>query len=143
MKTRFGGLLAIPAAAVSMLPALGCPLCWPGYAALLSSLGLGFLASARYLFPLTIALLGLALTGLAIQARRQGSAPLMLASVASVAIVLGKFAFDFKLATYTGVALLLVSSALSVIRGREGSSVCAECVSSPGTKSNRHAAPGR
>jgi mercuric ion transport protein len=143
MKTRFGGLLAIPAAAASMLPALGCPLCWPGYAALLSSLGLGFLASARYLFPLTIALLGLALTGLAIQARRQGSAPLMLASVASVAIVLGKFAFDFKLATYTGVALLLVSSALSVIRGREGSSVCAECASSPGTKSNRHAAPGR
>jgi mercuric ion transport protein len=131
MKTRFG-LLVIPAVAASMLPALGCPLCWPGYAALLSSFGLGFLASAHYLFPLTIALLGLALMGLAIQARRQGLAPLMLASAASLAIVLGKFAFDFNVATYAGVALLLVSSALSVIRGREVSSVCAECASNPG-----------
>jgi len=85
IKARLG-FLAIPAAIASMLPVLGCPLCWPGYAALLSPLGLGFLASAPYLLPLTIALLGIALAGLAIQARRQGFIPLMLAVAAGAAI---------------------------------------------------------
>jgi mercuric ion transport protein len=142
MKTRLG-LLAFPAAIASMLPVLGCPLCWPGYAALLSSLGLGFLASARYLFPLTVALLGIALVGLAIQARRQGLMPIMLASVASAAIVLGKFVLDWSSATYAGVALLLLASALSVIRGRQVSSVCSECVSNPDAEPTGRAASGR
>ncbi len=142
MKAKLG-FLAIPAAAASMLPVLGCPLCWPGYAALLSSLGLGFLASARYLFPLTIALLGIALVGLAIQARRQGLMPIMLASVASVAIVTGKFVVDLSAATYIGVALLLLASALSVVRGRKVPSVCAGCGSDSGKESGRHAVPGR
>ncbi|HZO80554.1 MAG TPA: hypothetical protein VFB33_02580 [Candidatus Binataceae bacterium] len=142
MKTRLG-FLAIPAAIASMLPVLGCPLCWPGYAALLSSLGLGFLASARYLLPLTIALLGIALVGLAIQARWQGLMPIMLASVASVAIVLGKFVLNLSAATYAGVALLLLASALSVIRGREASSVCSECVPNPDAESTGRAASRR
>ncbi len=142
MKAKLG-FLTIPAAAASMLPVLGCPLCWPGYAALLSSLGLGFLASARYLFPLTIVLLGIALAGLAIQARRQGLMPIILASVASVAIVTGKFVLDLSGATYAGVALLLLASALSVIRGRAASTVCAECASDPGAESNPHSVLGR
>ncbi len=142
MKTRLG-LLAIPAAAASMLPVLGCPLCWPGYAALLSSLGLGFLASARCLLALTIALLGIALFGLAIQARRQGFAPFILGSIASVAIVLGKFVLDFNVATYAGVALLLLASALSVMRGREVLSACAECASNAGTELAGRANSGR
>jgi mercuric ion transport protein len=142
MKTKLG-FLAIPAAVASMLPVLGCPLCWPGYAALLSSLGLGFLASVRYLFPLTIALLGIALAGLAIQAQRQGLMPIMLASVASVAIVTGKFVVDLSAATYAGVALLLLASALSVVRGRIVPSACAECGSDSGKESGPHAIPGR
>ncbi len=36
------GLLAVPGVVVSLLPSLTCPLCWPGYAALLSSFGLAF-----------------------------------------------------------------------------------------------------
>jgi mercuric ion transport protein len=135
-KAKFA-LLAIPAAAASMLPALGCPLCWPGYAALLSSLGLGFFASTRYLFPLTIALLALALMGLAIQGRRQGFIPLVFASIASVGIVLGKFVFDLNIATYTGIALLLLASALSMARGREAARACGDCASKPGRESNR------
>ncbi len=142
MKAKLG-FLAIPAAVASMLPVLGCPLCWAGYAALLSSLGLGFLASARYLFPLTIALLGIALAGLAIQARRQGLMPIMLASVASVAIMVGKFVLDLSAATYAGVAPLLLASALSVVRGRKVPSACADCASNLGPASTGHAVPGR
>jgi hypothetical protein len=142
MKTRLG-FFAIPVAMASMLPVLGCPLCWPGYAALLSSLGLGFLASARYLLPLTIALLGIALAGIAIQARGQGFMPLVLAAVAGAAIVVGKFVLDLSAATYAGVALLLLASALSVIRGREASGVCSDCVSNPDADSTGRAASGR
>lgn len=46
------GLLSLPGVTVSLLPKLMCPACWPAYAGLLSSLGLGFLISARYLLPL-------------------------------------------------------------------------------------------
>ncbi len=34
------GLLALPGVGVSILPKLACPLCWPAYAGLLSSIGL-------------------------------------------------------------------------------------------------------
>lgn len=55
------GLLALPSVGVSMLPKLACPACWPAYAGLLTSVGLGFLISAAYLLPLTAAFLVLAL----------------------------------------------------------------------------------
>jgi hypothetical protein len=55
------GLLALPSVAFSMLPKLACPACWPAYAGLLTSVGLGFLISTVYLLPLTIAFLVLAL----------------------------------------------------------------------------------
>ena len=54
-------LIAIPGVGVSLLPKLACPLCWPAYAGLLSSLGVGFLISTKYLLPLTVGFLSLAL----------------------------------------------------------------------------------
>jgi len=45
-------LLALPSVGVSILPKLACPACWPAYAGLLTSTGLGFLISAVYLLPL-------------------------------------------------------------------------------------------
>jgi mercuric ion transport protein len=41
-STRKQGLLALPGVGVSLLPKLTCPACWPAYAGLLSSVGLGF-----------------------------------------------------------------------------------------------------
>jgi hypothetical protein len=34
--------LALPGVGASLFPKLACPLCWPAYAGLLSSVGLGF-----------------------------------------------------------------------------------------------------
>ncbi len=111
-----------------MLPVLGCPLCWPAYAALLSSLGLGVLASARYLLPLTIALLAVALAGLGVQARRRGYAPLVLGGVATGVIMLGKFEIASSVTTYAGVVLLLAASGLTLLHDRrERSAVCVDC----------------
>ncbi len=103
LAAKWIGAAAIPAALASILPVLGCPLCWPAYAAILSSLGLGFLASARYLLPLAIALLAGALAALGVQARRRGYAPLVVGVVASGVIVLGKFELASTATTYAGV----------------------------------------
>ena len=67
------GLLTIPGVAVSLLPILACSLCWPAYAALISSLGLGFLASSTYLLPLTGALLAVAVVGLGLQIKTRAT----------------------------------------------------------------------
>jgi hypothetical protein len=60
-------VLAAPGISVSLLPKLACPACWPAYAGLVSSFGLGFLTSTMYLLPLTIAFLLLTLLPLALR----------------------------------------------------------------------------
>jgi len=53
--------LAVPGVGVSLLPKVICPFCSPAYAAVVSSLGLGFLMDTTYLLPITVAFLALAL----------------------------------------------------------------------------------
>lgn len=47
----------LPGIGVSLLPKLTRPMCWPAYAGLLTTLGLGFLMSGRYLFGVTVVFL--------------------------------------------------------------------------------------
>jgi hypothetical protein len=69
-------LFAVPGVGVSLLPKLACPLCWPAYAGILSTLGLGFLISTVYLMPLTVVVLSLAVGSLAFRAsQRRGLGP--------------------------------------------------------------------
>lgn len=44
--------LTIPGIGVALLPKLICPLCWPLYAGIVSSVGLGFLIGTAYLLPI-------------------------------------------------------------------------------------------
>src|SRR2546421_6202521 len=89
------GLLALPGVGVSLLPKLACPLCWPAYAGLLSSVGLGFLLSAAYLLPLTAGFLVIALGAMAFKANsRHGYVPFLLGIVAAAAVLLGKFRWE-------------------------------------------------
>jgi len=80
-RTWKQGLLALPGIGVSILPKLACQACWPAYAGLLSSVGLGFLISTAYLLPLTIAFLALALTALAFKARDRRGYAVVIASL--------------------------------------------------------------
>lgn len=110
-RTRKQGLLALPGIAVAMLPKLACPVCWPAYAGLLSSIGLGFLISAAYLLPLTIAFLALTLATLAYRAKaRRGFGPFWLGLFAAIGIVLGKFLWESNAAIYSSVGALVVAS---------------------------------
>ena len=111
IRTWKQGLLALPGVGVAMLPKLACPLCWPAYAGLLSSLGLGFLISTTYLLPLSAAFLILALAALAFRARkRRGYGPFLLGFIAAAAVLLGKFLWESNPMTYAAVGVLVGAS---------------------------------
>jgi hypothetical protein len=129
------GLVTIPGVVVSLLP-LACPLCWPAYAALASSLGVGFLASSTYLLPLTGVLLVVAAIGFGLQAKTKGYGPSALGLVAAAVILPGKFMIGSNLMTYTGVALLMVASAWSLAPRR--SAVSASCSTCAPSDEGRH-----
>jgi len=123
------GLLALPSVGFSMLPKLACPACWPAYAGLLSSVGLGFLVSTAYLLPLTAAFLFLAVAALVFRAnKRRGYGPFVLGLVAGSAVLLGKFAWESKLTMYSALGLLIVASLWNAwpLRDREAAT-CPEC----------------
>jgi hypothetical protein len=110
-RTWKESLMAIPGVGVSLLPKLACPLCWPAYAGLLTSVGLEFLISAKYLLPVTAAFLVLAVAALAFRAnRRHGYAPLALGVFAAVGVLVGKFSWQSNFATYAAVGLLVIAS---------------------------------
>jgi mercuric ion transport protein len=105
------GLLALPGIGVSLLPKVACPLCWPAYAGLLGSTGLGFLLSSTHLLSLTAAFLVIALAALGYRAReRRGYGPLTVGLAASVAVLTCKFVIEFSAGTYVGIGLLVLAS---------------------------------
>lgn len=123
-------LAAVPGIAFALLPKLACPACWPAYAGLLSSAGLGFLLDETYLFPLTAAFLLLAVGALAFRARtRRGYGPFMLGLAATIVVLAGKFAFGSNAAIYGGIAVLVAASVWNAwpVRGKDAG--CPACVS--------------
>jgi hypothetical protein len=116
---------------VSLLPILACSLCWPAYAALISSLGLGFLATSTYLLPLPGALVAVAVGGLGLRTKSKGYGPFVLGLVSVATILPGKFMIGSNLLTYTGVAFLVIASAWSLVPRRSAASAsCSTCAPS-------------
>ena len=110
-RTWKQSLMTIPGVGVSLLPKLACPFCWPAYAGLLSSVGLGFLMSTKYLFPITAAFLVVAVGTLAFRAHgRHGYGPFVLGLFAAVVVLAGKFWWELNPAMYAAVGLLVVAS---------------------------------
>lgn len=122
-------LIAIPGITVSLLPKLACPLCWPAYAGLLSSIGLGFLISTKYLLPLTAAFLIVALGALAFRARRRhGYGPFAIGLLASLLVVMSKFEWESNSALYGSLGLLIVGSLWNAWPTRDAQNVtCSQC----------------
>ncbi|VAW76052.1 hypothetical protein MNBD_GAMMA13-1620 [hydrothermal vent metagenome] len=111
LASLLGPLATLPGIGAALLPAITCPACWPAYAGLLSSLGLGFIDFSPWLLPVTVVFLAIALTALAWQGhKRRAYGPLLLGATGSVALVVGKFQFESRVALYTGVALVIVAS---------------------------------
>src|SRR6266852_2291161 len=99
-------LLMVPAVGASLLPKLICPMCWPAYAGIVSSLGLGFLIGTTYLLPVTAAFLVVSAGALAFRApQRRGYAPFWTGVFATLVVLVGKFEFESVVAAYTGITL--------------------------------------
>lgn len=104
---RAWSLAALPGVALSLLPCVACPGCWPAYATVLGALGLGALMDRAWLLPLACVALAAAVAGLAFRARsRRGYGPASIGAVAAVLVLVGKFALESDALTYVGVALL-------------------------------------
>jgi mercuric ion transport protein len=102
---------AAPAVGTALLPALACPACWPAYAGVLSSLGLGFWIEARWLFVLTAGALALSLGVLAFRSsRRRGYGPFLVGLMATVTILISKFLVASKPSLYAGLGALVAAS---------------------------------
>ena len=123
-------LATLPGLAFALLPKLACPACWPAYAGLLGSLGLGFLIETRWLLPLTAIFLVAAVAALADRAKeRHGLVPFGLGVVAASLVLFGKFRLESDPATYAGVALLVAASIWNTWPRREPRTAsCAACV---------------
>jgi hypothetical protein len=79
----------IAAALVALVPK--CPACWSVYAGLSNLLGVSIALDDRYLRPLTLVALGVALFGLGSGVRRSGYLAFGVATVCALGIWLGKF----------------------------------------------------
>ncbi len=110
-RTWKQSLITIPGVGVSLLPKLACPFCWPAYAGLLSSVGLGLLIPPRYTLPVTAAFLVIAVGALAFRAnRRHGYGLFVLGLFAPVGVLGGKFWWESNPAMYAAVAVLVIAS---------------------------------
>lgn len=110
-RSWWRALAALPGTGAALLPVGLCPACWPAYAGLLGTLGLGFLLESAYLLPVTTALLGLALVALGYRAPgRRGYRPLAL-GIASAGTILGfKFTYPSPPLVYVGLLGLVAAS---------------------------------
>ena len=105
------GSLTVPGIGVALLPKLACPLCWPLYSGIVSSIGLGFLTSTRYLLTLTIAFLLIALGGLAYRAKqRRGYRPFVMGIFGAAAVLAGKFDLESTPLMLAGIVVLVAAS---------------------------------
>lgn len=101
----------LPAVGLATLPKLTCPMCWPAYAGLLSSFGIGFVNYTPYLLPLTGTFLLISVLALAYRAeRRQGYGPFALGVLAVLTVLAGKFRYDSDGAMWLRLAVLVIAS---------------------------------
>lgn len=125
---------AVPTLGITLLPVAKCPACWPIYAGVLSSLGLGFLLERAWLLPITIAFLTGTLASLAYHAKgRQGYGPLGLGAVGAVIAFAGKFSMDSTTLLYLGL-IGLGGAALWNAWPRRGAAQVASCPKCAGGK---------
>ncbi len=118
-------LAVVPAAILSLLPSASCPICLAAYAAVLSSLGLGFLFADEVQKPLIVLFLAISVASIAWAARlyrRPG--PLLAAAAGTVAILAGRIVGDFPWAVYAGVPCVIVAAGWNLILKRNTLPAC-------------------
>ena len=112
-------IIAIPAAALPLLPSFSCPVCIAAYAGLLSSLGLGLILTDRVQRPLIVAFLIISVASVGWAARRYKRAgPFVLVLLGAAGIVTGRLAWSVAPALYAGVICLVAGTVWNLILKR-------------------------
>lgn len=129
---RFTG--AIPAVAMALISHAGvCPACWPLIGGLMSSFGASFLIETRFLLPVMIACLALAVAVLGYRVRGDYR-PFALGILASALILAGRFLLDTASLTIGGACLLVGAYVWSFwLRQSRNARSCRGCASSANT----------
>jgi len=121
-------LATLPGIGLAFLPKIACPACWPAYAGVLTSLGLGFLLDVRWLFPLTAVFLLIAVVALGFRARRRrGFGPFFVGLGAAAIVLGGKFSFESDAAMYAGLGMLVAASIWNTWP-RRATPACPACI---------------
>jgi hypothetical protein len=124
MIANLGRFLAVvPAITITLIHAGTCPACWPLIGGLVFSLGLTFLVETRYLLPLMIGCLAIAIAALSYRTRRDYR-PLIMGAAASGVILIGKFALNATAVTVGGAVILVGAYLWSFWLHRAGRSSC-------------------
>ncbi|HZQ70530.1 MAG TPA: hypothetical protein VFA68_18525 [Terriglobales bacterium] len=116
----------LPAICLSAIPAVACPACVPVLASVLSAIGLTFLTNGAYLLCVNLVALLLALTILFVKRRTNGYAPILLGIAGAVTIMLGKFVLARNVLAWSGWAVLVFASAMTML-GRSDTTRCHSC----------------
>ena len=129
VKKIFGlNLAMLPAVGLAFLPKLFCPACWPAYAGLLSSFGIGFFDYTPYMLPAMAIFIVIALFALAYKAKkRRGYNPLLLGIVASSTLLASKFFWDSDAAMWIGLGLLVSASLWNTWPKQSADANCPAC----------------
>ncbi len=129
-KTIFGlNLSILPAVGMALLPKIFCPACWPAYAGLLSSLGVGFFDYTPYLLPAMLLFIVVALVALVYRARaRRGYQPFCLGLVASSVLLSSKFYWDSDPLMWLGLIMLIVASLWNSWPKKNAAGHCPACL---------------
>lgn len=120
---------AAPGIGGAVMAKLACPACWPIYAGVLGSLGIGAVALEPFLLPLGGLFLAVAIASLGYRARsRRGYGPLMLGIAAAVALAVGELILHSEVLAYGGVVFLMGASVWNAWPGRPASvASCTDC----------------
>ncbi|MDH5633747.1 MAG: hypothetical protein OEZ10_12235 [Gammaproteobacteria bacterium] len=101
----------VPVIGTALMPKLFCPACWPAYAGVLGSFGIGFVNYTPWLMPLTLFFSVAVLVSLLWKAdQRRGYNPFVAGLVSVVLIMVGKFVSESDLSMYAGLAGLIAAS---------------------------------
>lgn len=114
-------LAVLPLVGIALLPKLVCPACWPVYAAVLGSLGIGFVNYTPWLFPATLVFAAVVLGLLFWKGKKCGDFRPLIGGTAAIGLILaGKFWVENPLLLYGGTALLICALIWGERRCRHG-----------------------
>jgi len=116
---EIGGMASGASGAMTLLlPAGLCPGCWPAYAAVLSSLGAGFLLKTSYEASIAVALFAVGVASHSYHVRRTARYTTLLLALAGASTALaGKFILGAPAVQYIGLFAFVLSAVWAAVYG--------------------------